>query len=244
MAMTPYTAQCPNCNADIDLTQKEMDMGDGDIICGNCNNQFHAPSYLLKGFYTSSGASNRSTTVDADEIMGNSDFETISYSAYRRKKFFKSLFAAIINLLLLGFLTFQFLWINFDRWAAKENLRPVYSFLCSIEQLQCVLPEFVEPTDIKIEQFEANLRDEKEYVLQATLTNYGSTYKEFPWLEVIFSDNNNYPVASGRFSPYQYLSSDESSDLMPPGKPFRIVLEIRRPSSPVAKYEMKVVGAN
>lgn len=243
MAITPYTAQCPNCNADIDLTQKEMDMGGGDIICGNCNNQFHAPNYLLKGFYSASNERN-DTTVDADEVMGNSDFETISYSAYRRKKFFRNLLSAAFNLLLLSVLIFQLLWVNFDRWAVKENLRPVYGFLCSIEQLKCVLPNFVEPTDIKIEKFEANLRNGKEYVLQATLTNYGSTYKEFPWLEVVFSDANNYPVASGRFSPYQYLSSDEASDLMPPGKPFRLVLEIQRPSMKVAKYEMNIVGAN
>lgn len=245
MALTPYTAQCPNCDSEIDLTAGEMALADGDIICGNCNNQFHAPNFLLKGFYGSNKVDN-STTVDAEDIMKSSDFEIApGYRSYRRKKFIKSILALIFNLLLLSFLVLQLLWINFDRWAAKENLRPIYGFMCSIEQLNCILPAFVELVDIKVEKFEANLHENDNiYVLQATLTNYASSYKEFPWLEIIFSDINNYPIASGKFSPYQYLASDEAAQQMPPGKPFRILLEVKKPSTPVARYDMNVIAAN
>ena len=245
MALTPYTAQCPNCAAEIDLTQSEMEMADGDIICGNCNNQFHAPDNLLKGFYSSKKTgSAQASTLDTND-MTTSDFDIApAYRSYKRKRFLKGIFAFLLNLILLGFLIFQVLWANFDRWAAKENMRPIYGFLCSIEQLRCSLPAYVEPVDIKVENFSANLRDKEVYVLQAILTNYSSVYKEFPWLEVIFSDLDNYPVASGRFSPYQYLQEGEASGFMPPGKSFNILLEVRKPAKPVARYEMNVIAAN
>ena len=259
--VSPYTAQCPNCLAEIDLTQDDLEVAKGDIICGNCDNQFHAPDYLLKGFFSAQrgskgkapkapklGKQNKSQDTSAtfnNEIMNTSDFDVApGYSSYRRKRFFKSFFAATANLILILFLSFQLLWINFDEWAAKENIRPVYGFLCSIEQLKCRLPSFVEPIDIKAERFEVNLRSDGVYVLQATLTNYASIPKSFPWIEVIFSDINDYPVASGKFSPYQYLDKGVVTSLMPPGRIYDVLLEINSPSSPVAKYEMNVIAVD
>lgn len=255
MALSPYTAQCPQCQYEIDLTENDMKIAQGDIICGNCNTQFHAPDYLLKGFYSSSKkTANKVHKVDtrehnpqriSNDIMNTTDFDVApGYYAYRRRKFIKNFFAALVNLLLLGFLLFQLLWINFESWAAKESIRPVYGFLCSIKQLNCRLPYYIEPVNIKAENFQVNLRDDGIYILQAALTNYASTSKSFPWIEVIFSDINEYPIASGRFSPYQYLDKDVASSLMPAGKSFDILLEINPPSSPVAKYELNVIAVN
>ena len=162
--VAPYTAQCPNCLAEIDLTQNDLEVAKGDIICGNCDNQFHAPDYLLKGFFSARrgskgkapklGKLNKSQDTSAtfnNEIMNTSDFDVApGYSSYRRKRFLKNFFAATVNLLLILFLSFQLLWINFDEWAWPKRVSVLYmDFLCSIEQLKCRLPSYVEPIDIK-----------------------------------------------------------------------------------------------
>lgn len=179
------------------------------------------------------------TAMNTDEIMLPS---SAKYLEYRRKRFLRKTGLLVANLGLITFLLFQLLWINFDRWVAKENFRPIYSFLCSIENLNCQLPAWVEPGRLVLQDFQVDLRDDSVYVIQAKLVNKDNRPQPFPWVDVIFSDINGIVIASGRFSPYQYLTPQETDNLMAVAGNYDILLEVRKPDYPVVSYEMHLVA--
>jgi len=255
----PYVAQCPSCYADVDLTEADIEKNDGDVVCGSCKNQFYAPHYLLKGFYAprskadraapdtaialkdeKSDSKNKMKSMNTDDIMLPSPTK---YSEYKRRQFLKRSGLVFINLFLIVSLLFQLLWLNFDKWATRENLRPIYSFLCSIENLSCQLPAWVEPDRLSLQDFQVNLREDSTYVIQAKLVNNDNRAQAFPWVNVIFSDINGIVIASGRFSPYQYLTPEVTDDLMAVDNSYDILLEIQKPNYPVVSYEMRLVTA-
>ncbi len=250
----PYVAQCPSCYADADLTQADIEKKEGDIVCKNCNNQFYAPNHLLKGFYAprakadsgkaikdeKSASKDKMEPMDADDIMLP---PSTKYSEYKRRQFLKRSGLIFGNLCLVVFLLFQLLWLNFDKWATRESLRPIYSFLCSIESLSCQLPAWVEPDRLSLQDFQVDLREDSTYVIQARLVNRDNRAQAFPWVNIIFSDINGIVIASGRFSPYQYLAPDVTDSLMGAANSYDILLEIQKPSHPVVSYEMRLVAA-
>lgn len=250
----PYVAQCPSCYTDISLSQTDMEKSDGDVVCASCNNSFHAPHHLLKGFYAprskaatpvalkeeKSDSRDKMRPMDTDDILLPS---STKYSAYKRRQFLKRSGFVFINLFLVSFLFFQLLWLNFDKWATRENLRPIYSFLCSIENLSCQLPAWVEPDRLSLQDFQVDLREDSTYVIQAKLVNRDNRAQAFPWADVVFSDINGIVIASGRFSPYQYLTPEVTDSLMAAGSSYDILLEIQKPNYPVVSYEMRLVAS-
>ena len=252
----PYTAQCPSCGADQNLSQADLGQEKGNVICTNCSTSFYAPNHLLKGFYapkesvnfatnerTASlerGSVDKMSSMDTDDIMFPSSSK---YSAYRRKRLLKRTGLLFVNFGLILFFLFQLFWINFDKWAAREHFRPIYSFLCAIENLNCQLPAWIKPSTLALENFQVGLKDNSVYVMQATLINKDNKLQAFPWVDVIFSDINGIAIASGRFSPYQYLLPEITDSLMNRGSSYDILLEVQKPSHPVVSYEMRLVAA-
>ena len=273
MAEKPYTAQCPNCNAEIDLTQEDMDMAGGDIICGNCDQQFHSPDYLLKGFYSAERSGSQlvekkaqihqepkyetetETEPEVEDMTPQApqnyedpiqpEFELLSrYRHHKRMKLFWGAFnSAAVVILAAGFLV-QLAMVNVNSWVTTENFRPFYAFTCSLDFFKCNLPQFYEPKDIKVENFQTTLQGNSVYNLQATLTNYGEASREFPWLKVTLSSNNGAAIAEGRFSPEQYLTTPNKPTVMPPAQSFPVSLKIVSPSSQVARYEITPLAGN
>lgn len=260
----PYTAQCPSCNAELNLTQSDMEQAEGSVVCGNCQVLFHAPNNLLKGFYParnrrggaspiinpaeSSAAVSPAAETKTKDKMSNMETDLLlpsasKYSAYRRKRMLRRSALLLLNLVLVLFFLFQLLWMKFDEWVVKEHLRPIYSFLCSIDNLHCSLPAWIEPETLALEDFAVQLKDNSVYVMEAQLTNKGDETRPFPWVDVVFSDINGITIASGRFSPYQYLLPQETDSLMKVGGSYDILLEVRKPSHPVVSYEMRLVAA-
>ena len=259
--MHPYTALCPSCNAEMDLTQKQISQADGDVVCGHCGHRFHAPDHLLKGFYTPQGRGSagppkvRATggsshpvqeEVKSDKIGPMSDLlvsNESGYASYRRRKRIRQFLGVLINSVLLCAFIFQLIWVRFDDWAAKESMRPIYSFLCSIQNLNCRLPGVVEPSNLALRDLRVDLRDDAVYVIRANMRNHSKRPKPLPWVEVVFSDSNGRTVASGRFSPDQYLvSADTAATTIVGGEDLAILLEIRQPSGQSTNYAMRLIA--
>ena len=261
--MHPYTALCPSCNAEMDLTQKQISQADGDVICGNCNHRFHAPDHLLKGFYTAQGhgkkpppkvrAAGGSSKPKRDEPQSDrmnpvNDLlvsNDSSYVNYRRRRRIRQGFGVLVNCVLLTAFVLQLMWVRFDEWAAKESMRPIYSFLCSIQRVSCRLPGFVEPSNLALRDLRVDLRDDAVYVMRASMRNDSRRARPLPWVEVVFSGEDGARIATGRFSPDQYLAdADTSEALIAGGEDFNILLEIRKPSGQPTNYAMRLIAVS
>ncbi len=251
--MTPYTALCPSCNSEMDLTQKDMEKADGDVICGHCDLRFHAPDHLLKGFFSSrTGSKPKNKSVaeahneNASKIDPMEDILTsdnTGYASYRRKKRLRIWGGLLLNGALLAVFLFQLAWVRFDDWASKENLRPVYAFLCAVRNLNCQLPAFVEPSDLVLGELRVNLREDAVYVIRGNIRNRAKFSRAFPWVEVVFFDVHNTRLASGRFSPDQYLADSVVSDTsVKGGGDADILLEVRKPLGNPDHYRMRLIA--
>ena len=248
----PYTAQCPSCHAELNLAQADMERANGDVICGNCKHSFYSPNHLLKGFYSSHNEPQitPSGRTASPAVHVNNDVAAIDsllpspsrYSAYKRRKRISRSFLTTVNVLLFLFLVFQLLWLKFDEWAVKENLRPVYAFLCSIDNLQCRLPAWIEPDSLMLQDLEVLLKNNSLYEMKALLVNRDDGVHLFPWINIEFTDINDISIASGRFSPYQYLLPHETDSMMRVGGSYEVLLEVRKPQHPVVNYEMRLIA--
>ena len=256
----PYTAQCPSCHAELNLTQSDMEQANGNIICGNCKTSFYSPNYLLKGFYSSQPKTQKEApfinsaeksvkyATNKNDAMSDEDTDILlpppaKYFSYRRRRVVRSMAVGGTNLVLFVLLLFQLLWLNFEEWVIKEHLHPVYSFLCSIDHLQCQTPLLVELDSLVLEDIDISLKDLTSYEMKAQLVNKDNKPQPFPQINIIFSDINDIAIATGRFSPHQYLLAEVPAGVMGAGEKYDVVLEVRKPSLPVTSYQMHLVTA-
>ena len=138
-------------------------------------------------------------------------------------------------------LLIQFAWIQFDRLARENAFRPLYATACAI--LSCQLPDQFNPDAISTSNLVVRPAKDLAYALQvdALIENRASYAQPFPDLELSFTDINNFPVASRRFKPREYLAGELAGKKeMPPAKPVHISLQIVDPGPKAVSYGLQI----
>jgi len=145
---------------------------------------------------------------------------------------------SIFGILLIAF---QIGWLNFNNWSKLPELRPSYTLACTI--LGCKLPEIRALDKIRASNLivRSDNSNPQHLLIDAIITNQASFTQPYPKLALIFTDNDNKPVASGLISPSQYLGGELSgATIMEKNIPIHIAFKIKDPGATARSYRLEL----
>jgi len=159
----------------------------------------------------------------------------------RRADWVNALLWPVVTVLAALGLLIQYAWINFHTLAREDAYRPIYSVACTL--VGCQLPEQSDPDAIRITNMVVRSDPVLSYALavDAILQNTASFAQPFPGLELSFKDINNFPVASRRFKPEEYLAGELAGKKdMPPAKSVHISLQVVDPGPKAVSHYLQI----
>ncbi|MEK9712315.1 MAG: DUF3426 domain-containing protein, partial [Thalassolituus sp.] len=137
----------------------------------------------------------------------------------------------------------QVAWFKMDTLSRNDNFRPYYVFFC--DALGCELPGIQNVALIRATNtvFNPHRSMADALVIDTLLTNGASYPQPYPDLELEFRDLNNRIVAQRTFAPSEYLAGGVlPGDLMPPGTPVHIAIEVINPGPDAVTRQIFVRG--
>lgn len=147
----------------------------------------------------------------------------------------------LASLILLGALTGQTAYFNFDQWARYDQYRPYYQLAC--EQLGCTLPSTYDLSRIRTTaspQVSSHPKYKNALTVDILFMNDALYEQAFPRLEVSFSNSNDKVIAQRLFSPDEYLAGEAAGlSLMPVQTPIHIAIEIQDPGKQASNYQVR-----
>lgn len=133
-------------------------------------------------------------------------------------------------------------WFKAAELSKREPFRSVYQQVCPL--LGCQVTELRDTRQIKTYNLvvRSHPQNSKALIVDAMLINNADFKQPFPVLNLAFSDLNNRPVASRRFSPGEYLGGELAGTAeIPPDQPVHIALEIVDPGPNAVNYRLDIV---
>lgn len=151
---------------------------------------------------------------------------------------------SLASLILLGALTGQAAYFNFDQWARYDQYRPYYQLAC--EQLGCTLPSTYDLSRIRTTaspQVSSHPKYKNALTVDILFMNDALYEQAFPRLEVSFSNSNDKVIANRLFSPDEYLAGEAAGlSLMPVQTPIHIAIEIQDPGKQASNYQVRFLA--
>ncbi len=146
---------------------------------------------------------------------------------------------AVMLLCALG-IPAQVLFFRFDTLARDTTWRPIYQQVCAVAG--CELPLMSDVARIQAEN--SVLRQHPEVqgalVFDALIVNQAAFEQAFPLLELTLTSLRGHLVAGRRFAPEEYLRGELArSNLMPPGAPVHISLELEDPGQAPLNFNLR-----
>lgn len=139
----------------------------------------------------------------------------------------------------------QYAAMVFDQKAREQAYRPYYAAACSL--IGCELPDIYNPAAIRSTNMVVrdNPSNSNILLVDIVLINTADYEQPFPVLELYFSDVDNFPVASRRFLPREYLAGEMAGKkMMPVQKAVHISLELVHPGEKAVGYSVQVSNRN
>ena len=143
------------------------------------------------------------------------------------------------SLLLLALFPVQFLYFERNALAASyPDLRPTLERLCEVAE--CRVEPQRDPAAYTIAGREIRAHPEREEALRVTaeLVNNAGYAQPLPFLHLILSDQNNEPLAAGRFAPADYHSAPP--ERLPPGEAASVELDIPDPGPEAVNFRFRL----
>lgn len=140
--------------------------------------------------------------------------------------------------LLLITLAAQTLWWQRHTLHPVSFLQPVYAAACA--QLPCAL-EPAKPDRNAVRALSSILRPlaDQRMRLDAVFVNRSDRPVPFPSVLLELQDLQGQVIADGLFAPSDYVAGDmRSDDLMPPGQPISISINVNRPTADLSNYSL------
>lgn len=226
--MHKLVAHCPSCKARYNVTQKQLEVADGRVRCGQCLTVFHVtrpqPDH---------------TQHEVDPLMHLQQMrpDPPDFSTHDTPNHSPQTFAMIVSFLALLLLTGQFLWFERARLSQDPTLYPLYSIAC--EQLNCSLPSIQSLPWIETSHLMIRPQVEQPDILelQTGLINTGPLPIPLPMMRLHFTDSNGHILAASDFPPNVYLV-DKNITLIQPGQKHQISLLIQRPAPGHLGYKL------
>jgi len=158
-----------------------------------------------------------------------------------RKQGRRRILWGLLTLLLVGILVAQVTWVQFDRLARTELLRPIYIQAC--QWVGCTLPQMVDIDRISGRQLVVRSHPDEPGALlvEAQLHNQANFAQPYPGIALSFSNLNNDIVAQRVFGPEEYLPTGIRGDLMGANQSVRISLSLQDPGRDAINYRMDFI---
>ena len=181
--------QCPSCFTRFIVKPIQLKAYDGQVRCGQCQHVFMAADYLIGPSASSEFLSNNN----------KSPSEPLLYRA----------FAVYSGLLLLVFLQMLF-FLRAEICKEWSAFKPAFVEACHLIGCSMPLPTHIELVSlddtelVKDEIHAGNIR------FNALIINNATFAQDFPTLSLTLTDNQDTPVIRRKFTPKEYLHSDQT----------------------------------
>jgi predicted Zn finger-like uncharacterized protein len=140
----------------------------------------------------------------------------------------------------LFFLTLvgQLLWFNQATLLENPTLRPLAESVCKVANCELAPPKDPSAFELTGLGVQTHPSYEGALLVDATFVNRGNKTFAHPDVELIFTDTENTPLFSRRFSPEEYLGK-KPQQLVAPGAETHVVLELLDPGDTAVGYEFR-----
>lgn len=139
----------------------------------------------------------------------------------------------------------QYAAIVFDEKAREQGWRPYYASACNL--IGCKLPDIYNPQAIRSTNMVVRPDPDNRNILKVEimLMNTANYEQPFPVIDLYFSDIDNFPVASRRFFPREYLEGEMAGKkMMPSQKSIHISIDLVHPGEKAVNYSVQVSNQN
>jgi hypothetical protein len=148
----------------------------------------------------------------------------------------------IVALLLSGLLAAQYFWFfQRDQILQNRQIRPTLDWACAV--LNCRVPTTRSLKDFTIVQRHLSQHRDRDNALLAHILFENAAFfaQPYPYLELVFVDENQRPVAARRFAPSEYLDDDKRiKQDMPPQQSVHVKLEMLEILPAMHTYGFKI----
>ena len=250
-------AECPNCHTLFRITEAQLDMADGLVRCGFCQEVFDAR--VRNGFHPDiphldvpenkqrqqTPQAKASKQIEAeDELFFSGKPNDIVPDKLRAESITRpystlaTVSWSLAILALIAALTAEYVWFNQPELLLDQRLKPVTAKLC--ELTDCEHLQMRDPSQIQMisRNIYTHPNEKDALMISSTLVNHAAYAQPYPDVQIDFSNVRGEMVASRRFIPEEYLQIDsEQLHLLQSGNPITFGLEILDPGREAITYE-------
>ena len=267
--MIANTKTCPKCMTVFRVSKEQLLAANGALRCGSCFTIFYATSDIEKdGPEVSEEVSKDNQEFHSHGEQDQSSWRELKYRG-RRAKFDEIDFQVIdikdiddsyhllpmtqsdskmsgawwgISILFLLLGCAQYLYFNFDRYAADPNYRIYATELCAL--LGCHLADFSDLKSLKVGNLliRSDPDNPKALIVDAIIQNSAEFRQRFPGIKLEFYNSSSVSMAGRIFWPEEYLDGDfKDLRFIPAGTEVRFSLKILDPGKLAVGYDISVV---
>lgn len=161
----------------------------------------------------------------------------VEFTAKRMRRWYQKKLWPTLCVLAATLLVVQIGWFKFDYFSRVEPYRTGYALLCPV--LGCEVPTLVDTRQVSVFNLVVRAHPDAENALlvDAIILNKAPFEQPFTDLVLAFTDLDEKPVASRRFTPKEYIGGEMAGkELMPRNQPIHITLEITDPGAQAVNY--------
>lgn len=161
----------------------------------------------------------------------------VEFTAKRMRRWYQKKLWPTLSTLALITLIIQIGWFKFDYFSRVEPYRTGYVFMCPF--LGCQVPTLVDTRQVSVFNLVVRAHPDAENALlvDAIILNKAPFEQPFTDLVLAFTDLDEKPVASRRFTPKEYLGGElAGKEFMPRNQPIHLTLELVDPGTQAVNY--------
>lgn len=249
--------QCPHCNTRFRVTDAQLEVADGFVRCGVCDEIFKADESAHVDSATPPEQIDFNTrTADDPGRKDAFDFfdETVTQSlphvvpaklrdepVSQPSPVIGTLLWGTGSLLLIITLMLEHVWFNRTQFIDVPELEPVFEQLCGL--VDCLQISIRQPSAIELVSRNVYSHPEHKKALKVDLSirNDARFSQPYPVMQVEFADVRGFVVAARRFHPHEYLfgasGAPPATPLLQAGSQTELSFDIVDPGKHAVAYE-------
>lgn len=253
--------QCPHCKTVFSVSTHELSRAEGLVRCGACQSVFNGldalsvlvpdgqPDEAVQAPRQLPLAPAQAAEAQAAPEPDRAEHERPAASVppalaadlaqpRRRAGLAATLLWSALAMLLMATLAGQYVYDQRERLHRYPELQPWLQRFCALTRCELPAPRDVDQIELLSRNVYSHPNVEGALMITATLVNHAPYAQPYPLLGISLSDLQGRVVAQRRFRPEEYLHRPLGADeLMEPGVPVNLSLEILDPGSEALAFE-------
>ena len=239
--------QCPDCSTIFKISQPSLEAAEGLVRCGECGEVFNALGTLIRDpaapAQTKPKPAQENLDLGLETLTDHpthhgffTDDERNPNSAVTTRSL--NWLWITGTALLIPALLFQVIYWQRDALATVSSLRDPMESMC--EFLSCEIKPLRDLARIELvsRNVYSHPNDEEALIISATLINNANYKQPYPIITISMANVRGKTLVWRDFTPEEYLSADDTNDMMEPGAPLNLALEVVDPGSDVMTFEI------